>query len=121
VTAYAKIREKALDVPCGHLTTVLLDIFPQGHVTLFSLDVEGSEHLVLKQIDFKKVFIEVFMIESWNTYCQKNAECESRNAFRKIMRDAGYEKFSKIIHKSDLFIHPKSRYLQKVKRLTKLE
>jgi hypothetical protein len=32
---------KAVDVPCGSLTPVLLDLFPGGHVSFFSLDVEG--------------------------------------------------------------------------------
>ena len=116
-TAYTKDRVKEpVIVPCGHLTNVLLDVFPQGHITLFSLDVEGSEPLVLNQIDFDQVFIEIFMIENFNGFCKLGQECESRNQFRKIMQDNGYERFSNVIHKSDLFIHPKSGYLQRVQK-----
>ncbi|GFH52558.1 hypothetical protein CTEN210_09034 [Chaetoceros tenuissimus] len=116
-TAYTKNRVKEpVIVPCGHLTNVLLDVFPQGHITLFSLDVEGSEPLVLNQIDFDQVFIELFMIENFNGFCKLGQECESRNQFRKIMQDNGYERFSNNIQKSDLFIHPKSSYLQRVQK-----
>lgn len=116
-TAYTKDRQKEpVIVPCGHLTNVLLDVFPQGHITLFSLDVEGSEPLVLNQIDFDQVFIEIFMIENFNGFCILGQQCESRNQFRKIMQDNGYERFSNIIQKSDLFIHPKSGFLQRVQK-----
>lgn len=92
-------------VPCGSLTNVLLDIFPQGHVTLFSLDVEGSEPLVLKQLDFEKVYIEVMIIENRNNFCNQN--CRSRDEFRKIMDRAGYTRFVGDVTKSDLYIHPR--------------
>ena len=101
-----------MEVPCGSLTNVLIDIFPQGHVTLFSLDVEGSEPLVLKQLDFEKVYIEVMIIENRNNFCNQN--CRSRDEFRKIMDRAGYKRFVGVVTKSDLYIHPCSEYLTRM-------
>ena len=94
------LRTIRVDVPCGSLTKGLLDIFPNGHVSFFSLDIEGAEPLVVGNIDFDKVFIEVMMIENRNNFCA--AKCESRDKFRKIMQDAGYERFNPV-KKSDLF------------------
>jgi hypothetical protein len=113
-TAYTATN-KTSDVPCGSLTKVLLDVFPNGHVSFFSLDVEGAEPLVVgKALDFDKVFIEILMIENRNSFCQKN--CKSRNDYRKIMLDAGYVMFSKMVTKSDVFIHPLSKHLETVKK-----
>mmetsp|Transcript_27245 Transcript_27245/g.40342 ORF Transcript_27245/g.40342 Transcript_27245/m.40342 type:complete len:343 (-) Transcript_27245:82-1110(-) len=114
-TAYTW-KNHTVDVPCGSLTKVLLDIFPHGHVSFFSLDVEGAEPLVVDNIDFDKVFIEVMMIENKNNFCKQR--CESRDKFRKIMQDAGYERFGPV-RKSDLFIHPLSKHLQTMKKMLK--
>lgn len=119
-TAYT-YRQWFVDVPCGSLTKVLLDIFPNGHVTFFSLDVEGAEPLVVGNIDFDKVFIEIMMIENRNKFCP-NDSCESRKQFRKIMLDAGYVLFYNnrvpIVEKSDLFIHPLSEHLKTIRKKT---
>ena len=112
-TSYTK-GNRTVDAPCGSFTNVLLDIFPKGHVTFFSLDVEGSEPAVVNNIDFGKVFVEVMMIESFNNYCPENKFCKSREEYRKTMKDAGYIMFSGLIKKSDIFIHPKSKYLARV-------
>jgi len=56
--AYEGKRQR-VDVPCGSLTHLLLDLFPGGHITFFSLDVEGAEPSVLKQLDFGSLFIEL--------------------------------------------------------------
>merc|ERR1712174_80886 len=88
-------RADYVDVPCGSLTKVLLDIFPFGVVSFFSLDVEGAEMKVLKNIDFSKVFIEIFMIESYNTFCGE--KCETRDQVRILMAENGYNRFSGII------------------------
>lgn len=103
-------HSKVVDVPCGSLTKVLEDIFPGGHVSFFSLDVEGAEPLVLRNINFDKVFIEVFIVENQNNFC--NSECKSRDEFREIMKDNGYMIFPSVVTKSDLFIHPLSRHLE---------
>mmetsp|Transcript_11699 Transcript_11699/g.21278 ORF Transcript_11699/g.21278 Transcript_11699/m.21278 type:complete len:379 (-) Transcript_11699:32-1168(-) len=108
-------RNRTIDVPCGSLTKVLLDVFPNGHVSFFSLDVEGAEPLVVgKAINFDKVFIEILMIENRNNFCEDI--CKSREEFRKIMMDAGYVMFSKMVTKSDVFIHPLSKHLETVKK-----
>ena len=99
-----------VNVPCGTFTQILLDTFPNGHVTFFSLDVEGSEPAVVGNIDFDKVFIEVMMIEHFNNFCEE--KCKSRDEFRRIMEEAGYVRFSNLVFKSDLFVHPLSKYLQ---------
>merc|ERR1712151_262198 len=109
-TAYT-FKNWTVDVPCGPLTNVLLDMFPNGHVTFFSLDVEGSEPYIVEHIDFNQVNIEIMIIENANNFCPANSDCESRNRFRRLMFDAGYIRFTNIIKKSDLFIHPESKYL----------
>jgi len=115
-TAYTRQNlTRKVDVPCGSLTKVLLDVFPNGHVSLFSLDVEGSEPLVVGNIDFDRVYIETMIIENRNEYCK--LECASRDAYRKIMKDAGYILFDKIVTKSDLFIHPLSKHLKTLKKM----
>mmetsp|Transcript_4275 Transcript_4275/g.6604 ORF Transcript_4275/g.6604 Transcript_4275/m.6604 type:complete len:124 (+) Transcript_4275:3-374(+) len=86
-------------------------MFPHGHVNFFSLDVEGSEPYVVQNIDFQQVFIEIMIIEHSNSFCKRDGLCESRNRFRKMMDDEGYIRFAKLVIKSDLFIHPKSKYL----------
>lgn len=123
-TAYT-FKEWFVDVPCGSLTQVLLDVFPNGHVSFFSLDVEGAEPLVVGNIDFNKVFIEVMMVESRNSFCrneQAGGQCASRDQYRKILLDAGYVLFYKrgkeIVKKSDLFIHPLSRHLETIRSKT---
>jgi len=111
VTTSYTHKEWTVNVPCGPLTPVLLDMFPHGHVTFFSLDVEGSEPYVVQNIDFQQVFIEIMIIEHSNSFCKRDGLCESRNRFRKMMDDEGYIRFAKLVIKSDLFIHPKSKYL----------
>lgn len=88
-------------------------MFPNGHVTFFSLDVEGSEPYIVQNIDFKRLFIEVMIIEHANNFCKIHV-CESRDRFRKMMDDEGYIRFTKLVSKSDLYIHPKSKYLGKL-------
>lgn len=111
VTAFTnKTARKPVDVPCGSLTEVLLDIFPHGHVTIFSLDVEGSEPLVLQNIDFGRIFIEIMIIEHFNSFCPKSRYCQSRDEFRKIMDENGYIRFTRGVKKSDLYIHHSSTH-----------
>ena len=102
---------ETVDVPCGSLTPVLQDVLG-GHVHFFSLDVEGAEPLVLEHIDFNLVFIEVLIVENWNTFCQQ--ECETRTRARTILKEQGYKLFNNIISRSDLYIHPNSQFLEKV-------
>ena len=100
-----------VQVPCGSLMPVLQELAPNG-VDFFSLDVEGSEPLIVENIDFGKVFIHVLMVESWNNHCPKEPrECETRAKTRKIMKNAGYHRFSTVIIKSDRYVHPESPYL----------
>ena len=116
-TAYTELKLiPVVEVPCGSFTQVLLDCFPNGHVSFFSLDVEGSEPAVVANIDFEKVFIEVMIIENWNLFCE--VECESRDKYRKIMKEAGYIMFDNVVKKSDLFIHHLSRFLEVGERAT---
>jgi len=104
-----------IDVPCGSLTKVLKDIL-NGHVSFFSLDVEGAEPAIVQNIDFDKVFIEIMMIETVNSFCKRGTPCASRTAFRKTMEEEGYFMFENMIRKSDVFIHPLSKHLNTAKR-----
>lgn len=99
--------QHVVDVPCGSLTSVLLDVL-DGHVDFFSLDVEGAEPSVVENIDFDKVVIELLMVEHRNNHCGE--QCESRDRVRARMKQANYTRYSNVIVKSDLYIHPRSRY-----------
>ena len=113
-TAYTA-KNWTIDVACGSLTKVLLDVFLNGHVSFFSLDVEGTEPLVAgNALDFDRVFIEIMMIENRNNFCKAN--CKSRDEFCKIILDAGYVMFYQMVEKSDVFIHPLSKHLETVKK-----
>lgn len=107
-------KNHTVDVPCGSLTQVLNDVFPRGHVAFFSLDVEGSEPDVLEHLDFSQVFVEIFMVENKNNLCRHDETCASRDRFRRILQAAGYVGFTgdDLVIKSDVFIHPRSQYLQ---------
>lgn len=107
-TAYT-FKNQTINVPCGSLTKVLLDVLG-GHVSFFSLDVEGAEPFVVGNIDFDKVFIEIMMIETANRFCRSG--CKSRAKFRRVMQEAGYIMFEKMVPKSDVFIHPLSKHVK---------
>ena len=96
-------------VPCGTLTPVLVELFPEGHVDFVSIDVEGAEADVVEKLDFNnQVFIEIVMVENNSKICGQ--ECEIRDRVRKRLKDVGYTMYSNIIINSDLFIHPDSKY-----------
>jgi hypothetical protein len=97
-----------VDVPCGPLTPVLQDVFEGERISLFVLDVEGSESMVLDTIDFEAVIIEVMMIEVFNAHCGR--VCPSREKIRAKMKAAGYQKYENVVHASDVYVHPRSRY-----------
>ena len=118
VEGHAKVYEskdkskttRNVQVPCGPLGPVIEHVFPSkldlpARVNFFSLDVEGSEKLVLDTIDFSRVQIDVFMIEVENSSCNSN-DCEVRKQVRKMMNDAGYEKYEHMVRKSDVYVHP---------------
>lgn len=110
VTTTYTSRNNTIDVPCGSLTNVLVDILG-GHVSFFSLDVEGAEPYVVGNLDFDRVFIEIMMIETYNLHCPMDQPCKSRDEFRRVMQEAGYIMFENMVHKSDVFIHPLSKHL----------
>ncbi len=114
VTTTYTARYNSIEVPCGSLTKVLLDVLG-GHVSFFSLDVEGSEPFVVQNIEFDKVFIEIMMVETFNNICQHRKPCKSRDQFRTFMLNAGYIMFERMIRKSDVFIHPLSNHLKTAK------
>jgi hypothetical protein len=69
--------------------------------------VESAEPFIVEHLTFKEVFIEILMVESWSAMCKMEPEvCSSRDAVRKMMREAGYLGYAKLISKSDVYIHP---------------
>jgi len=111
VVNYTTHYKHSIDVPCGPLTPVLLDLFEDGHINFFSLDVEGSEYSVLETMDLSVLQIDVFMIEVINHFCKRDdKDCEVRNLVRKKMEHAGYKRYERIVRGSDIYIHPKSQY-----------
>ena len=93
-----------VQVPCGPLTPILLDVFRQRPVTFFSLDVEGAEADVLENLDLSLVKIRVMIVESKNRMCRQ--DCEARVKVRRRMVDHGYRFYPNVIPASDLFVHP---------------
>jgi len=98
-------------VPCGPISPVLNDILTKeyGRITLFSLDVEKSELAVLKTIDFTKVQVDVWIIESNCKYCG-NDRNSSVVEVREFMKSNHYHLYKGVVHNSDLFIHRDSPY-----------
>lgn len=94
-----------VNVPCGRLTPVLTDLFPDRTINFFSLDVEGAEPLILNNLDLNRVKIEVIIAESRNNNCM--AICPAREQVRDILQNQyGYHLEKRTIPMSDLFIHP---------------
>jgi hypothetical protein len=105
--AKAYAEKNVVDVPCGSLTPVIKDILG-GHVDFFSLDVEGAEALVVENIDFDEIVVELMIVENINTFCKE--QCESRDRVRTRMKQVGYVRYSDVIVKSDLYVHPSSKF-----------
>lgn len=95
-------------VPCGTLTSLLTELFPDGHVDFFSLDVENAEADVVEKLEFDRLFIEIIIVENNSKIC--GPDCEERDRVRKRLKDVHYKLYSNVVTESDLFIHPKSKY-----------
>jgi hypothetical protein len=96
--------KETVEIPCGPLTPVLLDVFgPNQTISFFSLDVEGAESLVLDTIDFSKLDIHVIMIEIQNSYCPNPMSCTQTHTIRKRMAEANYSLFAELVEASDVF------------------
>jgi len=103
--------KQTVSVPCGPLSPVVEDIFQEGeHINFFSLDVEGAEMMVLNTINFKKVNIDILMIEVENQNCKKNVDCVVRNQVRAKMEEEGYVRYEDFVHASDVYVHPNSPF-----------
>ena len=107
-----KNGETVDDVPCGTVTNVLMDLFPNRRINFFSLNTGGGgassssrldDSLVLLQnLDLHKVSVDVLIAEN---LCQD--KCPSREAIRRIMlQDYNYVLYPTVVTRSDLFIHP---------------
>lgn len=107
-SALRHMGQDHIKVPCGNLTPILLELFPEGHVDFFSLDAENAEADVVEKLDLDKVFIEIMMVENNGVICAE--ECEVRDRVRKRMKEAGYKLYSNVVTESDLFIHRHSKY-----------
>lgn len=103
--AKSYIGKETIEIPCGPLTPVLLDIFgPDGHISFFSLDVEGAELLVLETLNFDVLLIEVIMVEIQNAHCPE-ANCESvHNIRRHMAMTRKYSLFVDFLEASDVYI-----------------
>jgi hypothetical protein len=113
-----------VDVPCGPLGPILLDVFggataaaaagdppAVAEILFFSLDVEGAERLVLDTIDFtQRLFIHVFMIEVVNDNCPAGTHCQVRQDVRQRMQEVGYLRYEGLVHASDIYVHPDSPF-----------
>lgn len=87
--------KSAIKVPCGPLTSVLLDVFG-GAVSFLSLDVEGAESMVLDTVDFTKLRIDIVMVEVQNTHCP-TGNCPQVHQIRKTMALANYVLFAEML------------------------
>ena len=102
----------ATEVPCGGLHPVLTNVFPSKRIHFFSLDTEGVEYSILQTIDFDEVFIDVFIIENWNTFCKQT--CPGRENVRSFMQSKGYILYKNTIRYSDLYVHPQSEFASRM-------
>ncbi|KAL7464458.1 hypothetical protein ACHAXS_004791 [Conticribra weissflogii] len=103
--AQSYIGKTTIQVPCGPLTPVLLDIFgTDGYISFLSLDVEGAELMVLKTLDFGKLNIDVMMVEVQNTYCP-TGNCPVVHEIRKTLAmTAKYALFTDLVEASDVYV-----------------
>lgn len=106
--AILHMGKQYVKLPCGSLTRILLELFPEGHIDFFSLDVENSEADVLEHLDFRPLFIEIILVENISKICDE--KCEVRDRVRKRLRDLGYALYPNVVASSNLFIHPDSKY-----------
>ncbi|KAG7343938.1 methyltransferase FkbM domain containing protein [Nitzschia inconspicua] len=110
--ALAYVNTTAVSVPCGPFTPILIDVFDgYDSINFMSLDVEGAEYLVLETMDFAAIpRIDILMIEAENMFCKPNKDCLVRNQVRERMHREGYLRYSGYIARSDVYVHPKSRF-----------
>jgi FkbM family methyltransferase len=95
--------KETVEVPCGSLTPVLLDIFGPK-ISFFSLDVEGAELKVLETLDFTVLSIEVIMVEIQNSHCPE-ANCIGVHHIRRHMSITGkYALFVGFLEASDVYV-----------------
>eukprot|EP00957_Ditylum_brightwellii_P029976 2269095-Ditylum_brightwellii.AAC.1 len=101
-----------VEVSCGPLGPVLEDVMG-GHIALFSLDVENSEPMVLKTINWSKVKVDTWIVESING---RDNEESTNQETRDIFQSAGYTRYEGIVKNSDLYIHKTSPYQLRMPR-----
>ena len=107
-SALRHMGQAHVKVPCGTLTSLLTEIFPNGNVDFMSVDVENAEPDIMENLDFDQVFIEIIIVENNSKIC--GPECNERDRVRKRLKSVGYKLYSNVVTESDLYIHPKSKY-----------
>jgi hypothetical protein len=101
--------QATVKVPCGPLGPVLEDLL-DGYVTFFSLDVEGSEAAVLETIDFSRVRVDIWMVESERSGPDKAATTKAAERVVEILTSNGYRLYRGLLRNSNLFVHKDSPY-----------
>ena len=101
-----------VDVPCGGLHPVLNHVFPSKRIHFFSLDTEGVEYSILQTINFNDIYIDIFIIESWNVFCKEI--CPHRENVRAFMQSKGYALYPNKVTLSDLYVHAQSEYASRM-------
>ena len=101
-----------VDVPCGGLHPVLNHVFPSKRIHFFSLDTEGVEYSILQTINFNDIYIDIFIIESWNVFCKEI--CPHRENVRAFMQSKGYVLYPSKVTFSDLYVHAQSEYASRM-------
>ena len=101
-----------VDVPCGGLHPVLNHVFPSKRIHFFSLDTEGVEYSILQTINFNDIYIDIFIIESWNVFCKEI--CPHRENVRAFMQSKGYVLYPNKVTFSDLYVHAQSEYASRM-------
>ena len=77
--------DEGVDVPCRPLSD-MLEEYGVKRINFFSLDVEGAELKVLETFDFRKVKIDVLMVEAdFMTDAQKNLGEEVKREHQKTV------------------------------------
>ncbi|KAH3876711.1 hypothetical protein DPMN_000560 [Dreissena polymorpha] len=88
-----------ITVQCHSFQDIMASL-GRDHVDYFSLDVEGGEIQILESIDWSKITIDVFSIETF----------QFRNEILAVMRSKGYETIGKFYY-DDFFVKRFVHYL----------
>ena len=101
-----KETDQQLKVPCGTLSTPLLDIYENRTIDFMSIDARGSEARIVQNADFDQLRVNVLLVDKIYRGCTET-QCEQRDTVRKRMtKDFHYILKADLLQRFDVFLHP---------------